>query len=346
MRAVVRMSGKSGDVRLMDIPEPTAGPGQLKLRVVYGGICSSDARMIYRDMVEGERLRTPVVVGHEGVGTVVEVGEGVTGFAIGDLVASETTFTNCGVCEFCHAGETGVCVDRSSLGWSANGYWAEYIVVNQRFSHKLAPHVNPKGAAVLEPFTCGLKGVTQRGRIIAGDWVAVWGPGPIGMGAMQAALASGARTIMVGTERGRPRLEIAKKLGARLTLVSGVDDVAAQIRAITGGLGAHMCIEAAGSQAAYNEAAASLRRLGQMIMLAGFHSGHVEVGTRDLLYTQASIVGAEGTNPASWDLAVELLNAGLVDMDAMVSHVFPLEKWEEAVAQTSSHLGMKVLLQP
>jgi L-iditol 2-dehydrogenase len=346
MKAVVRYSTKAMDARLVDVPEPIAGPGQLKLKVEYGGICSSDARVLTREQPPSPRFRPPVVVGHEGVGRVVAIGAGVTGFAVGDLVASETTFTNCGVCEFCHQGETGLCRDRTSLGWSANGHWADFIVVNARFSHKLAPHVSAKGAAVLEPFTCGVKGVTQRARINAGDWVVVWGPGPIGLGAMQAAKVAGGRVLMVGTEHSRPRLEVARKLGAVRTLVSGVDDVAAEVKALTGGYGAHVCIQAVGSQASYREAISCLRRLGQVLILAGAHDRPLEVSGSDMMTTQASIIGAEGTNPVSWDLAVDMLNGGLVDLDSLVSHVFPLADWQAGVAQTASHEGLKVLLQP
>jgi L-iditol 2-dehydrogenase len=346
MKAVVRASVKKGDIRLTDIPEPSAGPGQLKLKVAYGGICSSDAHVLDMELPLGDRFRPPVVVGHEGVGHVVEIGTGVTGFAVGDLVAAETTFTCCSVCEYCRRGDTGMCRNRSSLGWSANGYWAEYIVVNAQFSHRLLPQVDPRGAAVLEPFTCGVKAITQRVKVGPGDWAVVWGPGPIGLGAMQMARLAGARVVVVGTQHSRPRLEVAHRLGAYRTLVSGVDDVVAEVKAMTGGYGAQLCADAAGSQSTFMEALHCARRLGQVLMFTGPFTGTLQVSTMDLLNNQVSVIGTEGTNPASWDLAVNLLNAGLVDLTSLVSDVFPLDQWEAAIDKTRRREGMKILMQP
>lgn len=346
MKAVVRKSPRKGDIALMDIPEPSAGPGQLKLKVAYGGICSSDAHVLDSKLPLGDRFRPPVVVGHEGVGHVVEIGAGVTSFSSGDLVAAETTFTCCGTCEYCHSGETGLCRDRSSLGWSANGYWAEYIVVNAQFSHKLLPTVDARGAAVLEPFTCGVKAITQRVKVGPGDWAVVWGPGPIGLGAAQMARLAGARVVVVGTEHSRQRLEVASKLGAYRTLVSGVDDVVGEVKAMTGGYGAQLCADAAGTQSTFKEALACVRRLGQVLMLTGPFTGALQISTMDLLNNQVTVVGTEGTNPKSWDLAVNLLNAGLVDLTSLVSDVFPLDQWEAAIDKTRRREGMKILMQP
>jgi L-iditol 2-dehydrogenase len=262
-------------------------------------------------------------------------------------VASETTFTCCGVCDFCRRGETGMCRSgRKSLGWSANGYWAEYILVNAQFSHKLAPHVNAKGAAVLEPFTCGVKAILQRVKVYPGDWAVVWGPGPIGLGVTQMARLAGARVILVGTEHSRPRLEVAKKVGAYRTLVTGVDDIVAEVKAMTGGYGPQLCTVAAASQTSFKEAIACVRRQGNVLMLTGPFEKPLELRTFDVLENEVAIVYAEGTNPASWGVAVDLLNAGLVDLDSLVSDVFPLDRWQEGVAKTGSHEGMKVLLQP
>jgi L-iditol 2-dehydrogenase len=347
MKAILRRSAKAGDAALVDVPEPTAGPGQLKLKVAYAGICSSDAHLLPVELPSTPRFQPPVVIGHEGVGHVVEIGAGVTGYQVGDLVASETTFTCCGVCEQCRRGEPGMCRSgRKSLGWSANGYWAEYILVNAQFSHKLAPHVSAKGAAVLEPFICGVKAVLQRVKVNPGDWAVVWGPGPIGLGLAQMAKLAGARVIVVGTEHSRPRLEVAKKIGAFRTLVSGVDDIVAEVRAMTGGYGAQLCCDATGSPATFMQAITCARRQGNVLMLSASFDKPVVFDPHVALEQAVGIVFAEGTNPYSWDVAVNLLNAGLVDLDSLVSDVFPLDQWQAGAAKTRAHEGMKILLQP
>jgi len=276
----------------------------------------------------------------------VQVGEGVTGYAVGDLVAAETTYACCGACEFCRRGDTGICHSRRSLGWSADGYWAEYVVVNALFSHKLDPQVNPRGAAVLEPFVCGLKALTQRIKITPGDLAVVWGPGPIGQGAALAARLAGARVVVVGTEHSRSRLEVASRLGAFRTWVSGVDDVVAEVKALSEGYGAHLCIDASGSLGTFQQAMACVRRLGQILLLSVPHSPELVMNPGQLLDRQPTIVASIGTNPTSWNLAVRLLNSGSVNLDLLASDVFPLEQWQEAMARTKRHEGMKILLRP
>jgi L-iditol 2-dehydrogenase len=235
---------------------------------------------------------------------------------------------------------------RKSLGWSANGYWAEYILVNAQFSHKLAPHVSAKGAAVLEPFICGVKSILQRVRVYPGDWAVVWGPGPIGLGVVQMAKLAGARVVVVGTEHSRPRLEVARKVGAYRTLVWGVDDVLAEVKAMTNGYGAQLCADATGSPVTFKQAVACVRRQGTILMMSALFEKPLEFSTLELLENEIGVVFAEGTNPYSWDVAVKLLDAGLVDLDSLVSDVFPLDQWEAGAAKTNRHEGMKILLQP
>ena len=345
MKALVRQSYKSGDLVLKDMPEPSPGEGQAKVKVEYAGICGSDTKSWHRDMEPGLKLRVPRITGHEGVGIVVELGSGVTNVAVGDRVAAETTVTSCGECRFCRVGRPGMCANRQGLGTGADGYFAEYVIAAANGCHKIPEHVDPKGAAVLEPLGCAVKGVIQHSRELPGDVAVVFGPGAIGQCTAQVAKAAGAHVIMVGTPHSRSRLEVARRLCADQIMVSGEQDVASEVMALTDGQGADIVYEAVGSQAAFGEALRCVRKLGQFVVLA---SAGVEIpfNVRWFFARQITMIAAVSCDPLSWDYATNLLNRGLVNLSALVTDVFPLEEWFTAFTKAEGHEGIKILLKP
>jgi L-iditol 2-dehydrogenase len=346
MKALVRKSFAAGDVGLMDLPKPQPGPGQVVLKVVYGGICGSDAKVFKMDIVPGGKARPPIALGHEGVGIVSEVGADVTNVKVGDRVAAETTVQACGICRFCRTGNLSMCIDRAGLGTRANGYFAEYVLVRAGGCHVIPEHVDLKAAAVLEPLGCGVKGMVQQARVVPGDVVVVYGPGTIGQCAAQVAKAAGAYVVMVGTPHSHARLEVALKLGIDQVLVTGEQDVPKTIMDMTDGYGADVVCEAVGGQSSFSEALQCVRKLGQYVIMATGPVQPVQIDLRWLFSRQIRMVGAVSCDPISWDISMDLLTQGKVNLAPLVTHVFPLEQWREAIAQTGSHEGIKVLLEP
>ncbi len=345
MKALVRRSLTPGDMVLADAPEPSPGPGMVKIKVEYAGICASDVRVLKMGLPPTFRVKPPVVAGHEGVGTVVEVGPGVGQIREGDRVASETTLVACGACRYCRSGYPNKCIDRKSLGWSANGYYAEYLIANERYCHKIASSVDSRAAAMLEPLSCTVKGVTFESTVHPGDVALVFGPGPIGQCLAQVAKLAGAYVVVIGTCRSRSRLEVARQLGADEIWLTPDEDIAAKALALTDGYGADVVYDCAGSQQSLSEGLQCLRRRGQFVFLSGNQSP-LQVDCFHLLVNEIGISAAEGGSPLSWQRAVHLLNHGLVSLVPLVSDIYPLARWEEAFARVDRHEGIKILLQP
>lgn len=346
MKALVRRSFAAGDMVLMDVPEPSPGPGMVKLKVEYAGICSSDVGVLKMELTPAfKRLKPPVVAGHEGVGTVVEVGPGVSRVRVGDRVASETTFAACGVCRYCRGGDTGKCIDRRSLGWSANGYYAEYLIANELHCHKIAGSVDSRGAAVLEPLSCTVKAVMHGSELHPGDVALVFGPGPIGQCLAQVAKVSGAYVVVVGTRRGHARLEVAQQLGADEIWSIPDDDITARVLALTDGYGADVVYDCVGTQQSLSGGLQCVRRQGQFVFVSGSKTP-LQIDCFHILIDEIRTAAAEGGSPQSWDKAVDLVNHGHVNLAPLVSDIFPLTRWEEAFATVDRHEGLKVLLQP
>jgi len=345
MKALVRRSYNARDIILADIPEPSAGEGQVKIRVEYAGICGSDIKGFNTPIIPGGKIRPPIVPGHEGVGIVTEVGRGVTNVKVGDRVGAETTVSYCGLCRYCRSGRGNMCLDRAGLGSRANGYFAEYTVARALACHVIPDHVDPKGAAVLEPLACAVNAVIQRSRTVPGDVAVVYGPGTIGQCVAQVAKHAGAYVIMVGTPHSKGRLDVAKRLCADRVLVTGQDDIVGEVMAITGGYGADTVFEAVGSESAFVEALKLVRKLGQLVIAASGGSTY-PFDIRTFFMREISMLGALSTDPESWDLSLSLLTKGMVDLSSLVSHVYPLAEWETGFSKGKDRDGIKILLAP
>jgi len=345
MKALVRRSYEAGDVELMDIPEPHPGPGQVKIKVEYAGICGSDIKSIDRPLPPGGKVRPPIVLGHEGVGIVVELGPGVTNVKVGDRVSAETTLVQCGLCRYCRSGRINMCLNREGLGSRANGYFAEYVIARAAVCHIIPDHISPKAAAVLEPLACAVNAVMQRSSTQAGDVAVVYGPGTIGQCVAQVAKACGAYVVMVGTPRSRERLKVAAKLGIDRILVTGEDDVVKEVMELTEGYGADIVYEAVGSESAFVEALKCVRKLGKFVIAAS-PATPVSFDIRWFFSREITMIGAISTDNESWDISMNLLKKGIVDLGSLVTSVVPLSEWRTGFAKGKEREGIKILIAP
>src|SRR5207245_10520597 len=198
MKAVVIRAPNRAFFR--DEADPTAGDGQVLVKVALAGVCMSDV-----DVMKGTRPRTyvkyPIIPGHEWCGTVEAVGSGVKRIAPGDRVAVEG-HNFCRACDWCSRGETNLCASYNELGFTLPGGFAEYVAVRADLAHPFATALPFEAAAMVEPFACVVH-AAQRARVQREDTVAVVGPGTIGLLAVGwAAMARAARLGAVGLGRG------------------------------------------------------------------------------------------------------------------------------------------------
>ena len=343
MLALLKTASGPGNMALRDIPEPTTPPGWLKLKVYACGVCGSDLHIFHDDIQLP--LQPPVVIGHEFSGTVVEVGEGVEGWAFGDRATCEPGIEPCGACISCRTGSYNLCPNKSPIGYVHNGGFTSYCVVPAQYSYPLSDEVSLKAGALLEPMACVVHGVVECTGIRAADVVVVSGPGSIGLLAMQVARVEGGHVIVVGTEGDERRLKLARELGADLTVDVSSEDVAGIVRDLTGGVGADLVLECSGAPAAARMGLQLVRRGGQYTQI-GLFSGPFSLDFGLVAYKEVQARGSLGSTWSSWKRSIALLDSGQVRTELLVSDMMPITAWQEAFEKIRERQALKVLLTP
>jgi threonine dehydrogenase-like Zn-dependent dehydrogenase len=339
-----------------DVPDPTPGADEVVIRVRACGVCGSDTHCFERDaggwMLFSGPTRVPCVVGHEYTGEVVEVGPLVRDLRPGDLVTAEGMLS-CGVCEACRVGRPNQCPRLEMVGFSAPGAWAPWIASRERFLWKLdglAEHLGSADAALeqgalIEPIACAYNGmIVSAGGLEPGAHVAVFGCGPIGLGAVALARTAGAATV-IAFETVPDRRALALAMGADEVHDPREVDAAEAIRAISHGWGADMLVEAAGAaQQTMPAIEAAFAPGGRMVYLG--RTGQRAPVLLDRLVTLASgIVGARGhSGGGCFPRLLRLLERGRLDVRPMVTTRFAFPDTLAALAKSTDRADGKVMI--
>ncbi|AHH19172.1 putative zinc-binding alcohol dehydrogenase [Nocardia nova SH22a] len=333
------------DVRVEEVPEPGPGPGQVKLRNAYSGICGSDLHFYFFpealpwDIHRSHPLTgatLPQVLGHEFAGTVVEIGEGVTDVQVGDRAAVFPLSVSCGQCAACRRGLPFSCPMMGSLGASApGGGLSEFTTVNASALHLLPDNVDLRMGALVEPMAVGWHGVARSG-VEPGGTALVAGAGPIGIGAWFALRARGVEKVLV-SEPSADRRAIIAALGA--TVVDPVnEDLAAVVAEFTGGAGVDVAVEAAGAGAAITSALANLTPGGRVVVVS-LHEHPMQFQPTQLMMGETEIVGAVGYRPEEFDAVIAAMAKGIYDTTGWVEEM-PLD----GIHALRTGTGAKVLI--
>jgi L-iditol 2-dehydrogenase len=341
MRAIVKTAPGVGHLELKEWPEPVPGPGQVKLRVASAGICGTDIH-IYKGTW---RCDPPVVLGHEWCGTVVETGAGVTHFSPGDRVTASNPARTCGNCLHCMSGNPFMCEQRVSAGYMIDGAFADYNCIDARRCHKIPNHVSFRAAALGEPLAVAVRAVIERTSVHAGDLVLISGPGCIGLLTLQVAKLEGARVIVAGLSKDRIRLDCARRLGADRIVDVSNENLFDVIREESGGEGADIVYECAGSPDSLAACWRAVRKEGTLVPL-GVQSGPIQTDINNIMMKELNVIGCYGYVWTTWRRTVQLLSEGKINIDEMISHDFPLEEFEQAFRVTQDGSGIKVVISP
>lgn len=318
-----------GDVRVEEVPvPPSPALGEVKIKVHWCGICGSDlheylAGPIFIPVEEPHPLtgkKAPVILGHEFSGEIAEVGETVTGIEVGDRVTASAS-RSCGECFWCKRGETIICEMNAATGMMADGAFAEYVNVPAYGIYKLPPKVSYEEAALSEPLAVGVHAMRKSG-IRPGDNVVIVGAGTIGLSVLQAARASGARTIFV-VEIARARKEYARKLGATAVLDPTEVDVPAEMTKATDGVGADLGFECVGDPKTACLTLDSVRRGGKMVVLGVFEKPS-EINLNSCVFFEREIIGSLGYND-EFATVLSYLVDGRLQAKPMISGKIKLE---------------------
>ncbi len=342
MQAVMKVAPGVGNIELRDIPEPKAGPGQVVIQVKAAGICGTDIH-IYKDEF---KTKPPVVLGHEIAGEIVEVGSGVEGLTTGGRVTTETYFSTCGLCRYCRSGNINLCLQRRSIGSALNGGFTNYVLVPAKNIHALPEHLSFQAGALTEPLACVVHGVLSAPTVAPGDLAVIAGPGAIGLLTLQVVKAAGATVVMLGTNVDEKRLEIAKKLGADYVLNVQSDDASKLIQELSvEGLGADVVYECSGAGPAATQLLPLVRRRGRYVQI-GLFGKPIHWDLDQLCYKEIIVSGSNASVPSSWIRALQLLENKSVNTEALISHRFSVQDWQEAFDTFESRQGLKLLLTP
>lgn len=323
-----------------DLPTPHAGPGELVLRNQVCGVCGTDVH-IYHGEPGSADVNPPVVLGHEYSGEVVEVGEGVTGFAVGDHVTVDPNIY-CGHCAYCQNGKKQLCPSMEAIGVTRDGGFAQYSRIPASQAFKLEPTVPWEAAAMAEPLACCLHGIDLAG-IQVGDKVCVVGGGAIGLLMVQLAKLSGASQIVL-SEPNEKRRQVGLQLGANAALDPTRPDAQEAFAQVLGG-GANVVIECVGNVPAV-KSAFQFAGKGATVLL--FSVPKVDA-TFDLplfdVYKKELTIKGSFVNPDTHARAVALINSGKVDFDTIITHRFTLDQLPEAIAMQMSDASIKVVVE-
>jgi L-iditol 2-dehydrogenase len=332
------------NLRVEPVAVPKIGAGDLLVRVRAALTCGTDVKVFQRGY-HARMIVPPAVFGHELAGDVVELGEGVTKFACGQRVVAANS-APCHDCYYCRRGLENLC---ENLLFN-NGAYAEYIRIPARIVEKntyaIPSHVGYQDAALAEPLACVLRGIEETG-IQPGDSVAVIGLGPIGQMFVRMAKLAGARVIALG--RRQSQLDRAAKLGAEevIEVVEPAEAVSA-VRALTGGRGAEIAIEAVGTPVTWEMAAHMLRRGGTVNFFGGCPSdARVTLETSLLHYSEITCKASFHHTPGHIQRALQIISEGSVTAQDFVKGQEPLKNMLEVMRYLMSHNGhMKTAIIP
>jgi threonine 3-dehydrogenase len=338
VKALVKEKAEPG-LRLMDVPEPVIGPGDVLIKVLRTGICGTDLHIRAWDGWAQQAINTPLVVGHEFVGEVVETGRDVAEIKPGDRVSGEGHLV-CGRCRNCLAGRRHLCRATVGLGVGRDGAFAEYVALpaTNVWVHRVP--VDLDVAAIFDPFGNAVH--TALSFPLVNEDVLITGAGPIGLMAAAVAKHAGARNVVV-TDVSDERLELARKIGADLALNVARTSIADGQRELGLREGFDIGLEMSGQAAAMREMIANMTHGGRIAML-GLPAEEFPVDWSRIVTSMLTVKGIYGREMfETWYAMSVLLENGL-DLAPVITGRYDHRDYEAAFADAASGKGGKVIL--
>ena len=338
MRALVKQEPAPGLV-MTEVPEPEIGINDVLIRVDRTGICGTDLHIYDWNSWAEETVPVPLVIGHEFVGEIVQIGSNVSDFRPGDVVSGEGHVV-CGRCRNCMAGRRHLCAFAKGIGVDRPGAFAEFISLPMTNVWHHDPAIDRDVASIFDPFGNAVHTALQFP--VLGEDVVITGAGPIGLMAAAVVRHAGARHVVI-TDVNPYRLELAAKMGVTLALdvrESSLADAQAELGMKEG---FDVGLEASGQPAALHEMLANLSH-GAKVALLGIPDEPFDVDWKTVIFDQLTLKGVYGRQMyETWYMMTVMLQSGL-DISPVITHRFPAERFEEAFAAIRTGETGKVLL--
>ena len=332
-----------GDLRVVEMEKPGPGPREVLCKVAHCGICATDIAIKngVLNLGDGNDPVYPVRLGHEWSGTVVETGNECWHIRKGDRVVADTGWF-CGECAMCKRGEYQSCLNGRAVGTIRNcwpGAFAEYMLITERMAYKVPDNVPLDEAALIEPTGIGFYGLERAG-FTPETTMLVVGTGPISLGGMACAKALGiGKTIVAG--RKDAKLEIARKLGADITVNMTRENLYDIVMRETDGLGMEIVMDSTGAPELLNDSMLMLRGSGSLVIPAFYEKVLNGILLDRLIVKNCRLIGAAGT-PNITPKILALISAGKLDLTPMLTDRFPFDQVIEAFEAVTARNDTRV----
>jgi threonine 3-dehydrogenase len=340
MMALVK-PGPGYGFRLAEVPIPQIGPTDVLIRVEKAGLCGTDHHIYAWDAWAQHRIKPPIVVGHEFMGTVAAIGDAVHSVRIGDRVSAEGHIADL-TCLLCRTGNAHICERVKIIGVDRDGAFAEYISIPEYNVWHLDPEIADEVAAIFDPLGNAVHTVMAAG--VSVKSVAITGVGSIGLMAIPVARAAGA-SFVYAIDLNPAKLELAQRLGADATFVSTQSDLVDEIKRRTRGDGVDVLLEMSGSGAAIDLGLQLVRNGGRAALL-GIPADNVNLNLAErIIFKGLTVLGINGRRMfETWYQTEALVKSGRVDPRAIITHVLPYTEFDRAFDLMSKGEAAKIVL--
>jgi L-iditol 2-dehydrogenase len=330
-----------------DVPEPEIDDDSALLKVESVAVCGSDIRIFHHG---NPRVKPPTIIGHETSGLVVKAGKNVARVKEGDRVAVGADVP-CGECSWCRNGLGNNCAVNYAIGYQIPGSFAQYmklpkLVLDEGPVTPFSDKLTYDHAALAEPLACAINGL-ELVNMSLGKSIAIIGMGPIGCMMIDLARIMGA-TKVICAQRSRKRMEIAQRYNADAYIATDEEDLVARCREETGGEGPDVVITSCGSVEVHEQAIEMVAHRGYVNLFGGLGKNvrPMSVLSNTIHYKECFVTGSHGCVPRHHELAVKLLEKGLVRVAPLITHHFPLTRINDAFQTMESKQGMKIMVHP
>lgn len=333
--------GPNQPLRIEEVDRPSLEPGEILVKVAACGVCHTDLH--YIDHGVPTFKKPPLILGHETSGTIDELGAGVTQFRPEDRVLLPAVLS-CGTCKFCRTGRENICQNMIMFGNNIDGAYAEYVKVPAKDTFPLPDEIPlEEGAIIADAITTPYHAVVNRGEVRPGDKVVVFGCGGVGLSTVQVAAALGA--VVVAVDILDAKLDWAKKLGAsEVVNPKNVERIDKEVRKLTGG-GADVAFEVIGNPLTMEQAFASLRQGGRLVVV-GYSAENMKLNLGRVMYREMEVIGSLGCRPVDYPRVIELARSGKIKVAELVTKKFPLEEINSAFDLLRKGEGIRSIVVP
>ena len=338
MKALVKKFPERG-LWLEDVKEPEVGAGEVKIKIHKTAICGTDLHIYNWDEWSQKTIQTPRIIGHEYVGEIAEIGAGVSGLKIGELVSGEGHIV-CGKCRNCLAGNGHLCKETVGVGVNRDGAFAEYLVIPAENVRKCQKGVSEEMYSIFDPFGNAVH--TALSFDLVGEDVLITGAGPIGIMAGAVCKHAGARNVVI-TDINDDRLELAKKLGLKLTVNTAKESLKDVMNKVLIKEGFDVGLEMSGSEIAFNSMIDNMVHGGRIALL-GILKSEAKIDWSKVIFNGLTIKGIYGRQMhETWYKMSAMLQGGL-DISPIITHRMDVRDFEEGFAAMNSGKSGKVIL--